>query len=589
MKRVIILILCIVIADISVAQRNEQTIIVKRPKSSITKSKGEKIPGAFVSLKEDNVYESDSNGMINFVVKNNKYHIDSVYKREYALVDTDILREYDYTSIPEEILMEKDSILLVQVISQENSYTKQLGEHALKDRKDIYKQTIDDPNNRINALEANFSHSVQAPMLAESLAEQMTGIYENNIDVTDGKIMTLIEKGELIKAERQLARRGDIDTAIVNFTSRKANSLNKNEEYKQKRSLAMWCLELSRINTFRFNFTEGANYLEKRISIDTTNIRWQIEAGKYIADHLNEYDRALNIYQQALGRCKSKTNSKQCADLHYEIGDLYIDKKQYSKALDNYSEALNIYKDIFDEDHKLIALTLYKIGIVHHRQKHHNMALEHLFEALNKQQKTLQKNDPDIAETYHTIGHEYYHRGDMVSALYFYFKAAEIKESIIGRNKLSTAYVYKDIGLALYNKGDLQSAITYYKLAEPTLEETLGKDHESTRGIYYDIGNAYSKREEYDQALVYFERILNYYDRFKINECASYALINEYIGNIYDKKKKYSVAKGYFEEAKRIFHILGKEVEKTRNHDNIKWMENKIQELENKKSKKSSN
>lgn len=69
---------------------------------------------------------------------------------------------------------------------------------------------------------------------------------------------------------------------------------------------------------------------------------------------------ALRIRKQLLGDCHA-----DIAQSHNNLGAIYYDKKDYKKALDEYTISLKIRQKIFGEKSEDIATSYYNIGLIH--------------------------------------------------------------------------------------------------------------------------------------------------------------------------------------------------------------------------------
>ena len=85
--------------------------------------------------------------------------------------------------------------------------------------------------------------------------------------------------------------------------------------------------------------------------------------------------------------------------LRCNIGIVYYNTKEYDKALEYFSNALNIKEKVLGAEHPQTATSYNNIGFVYYNQKEYYKALEYHLKALEIQEKVLGKEHPDTMQT----------------------------------------------------------------------------------------------------------------------------------------------------------------------------------------------
>ncbi len=229
------------------------------------------------------------------------------------------------------------------------------------------------------------------------------------------------------------------------------------------------------------------------------------------------YSRALIIIQENLAYLQEEDPDENMEMIlrfkeykirvFIEFGIEYFFRSDYSKALDNYFNALSIAGEI---------------------------------------------NDPEIlSECYSEIGIVYKNQGRFDEALSYYEQALDLAFEIADSSWIASCMV--NIGNIYKEKGYLIISLKYYIDALKTLESL---DH--TRRIaacYQSIGDIYSKQLDLGKALEYFNKALELAktDNDRIRETACY--LN--IGYVYAQKKEYIKARRFYMQSLQLYELTG--------------------------------
>lgn len=125
------------------------------------------------------------------------------------------------------------------------------------------------------------------------------------------------------------------------------------------------------------------------------------------------WNKALEQYNEALKLQLSSLESRLLSDLssiagtYICIGNIFFQQEKYQEALDSFSNALKRQQEHLDEQHPVLAFLYNNIGVMHYRMKKYNLALENQLKCLDIESKALPKEHKTFAETYSNIAMTY--------------------------------------------------------------------------------------------------------------------------------------------------------------------------------------
>ena len=602
---------------------------------------GQGLKGATVSIKgRTSVLVKADDGAFSFPVPEAQFRVDSVRKKGYQLVDMDALsKTYKHSVNPIYLVMETPEQQLQDQLAAERkirrTLTNQLHQRedeieALKER-----QTISDEEYR-QALQKLYEETDQNEQLVKDMAKRYSELDYDQLDEFYRQVSYCIENGDLTKADSLLKSRGDI-TKQVREQLKKGQAIQEQSE-QLCQAKAVHATDNDELEKRCFGYYEtflarhlndsAAYYLELRASLDSTNIKWQLDAGRFIDEYLADYDKALCYYSLALrqalqqqgeqsvwpGAChnnigwvyskqgdygkalehleKALTISKavlgenhpDVATCYNNIGLVYNDQDNYGKALEYLGKGLTISKAVLGENHPNIAHSYNNIGLIYDNQGNYDKALEYFEKAITINKTILGENHPDLAMSYDNIGYVYSKQGDYDKALEYSGKALTIYKDVLGENHPNIAHSYNNIGFVYANQGDYCKALEYYEKALTIQKAALGETHPDVALSYSHTGNVYFRQGNYDKALEYLGKGLTI-SKAVLGESHPNVAIDYYnIGFVYNKQGDYDKALEYFEKALNIFKaVLGEEHPSTiQTKEKISEIQAKLKEQEDK-------
>ncbi|CAF3369118.1 unnamed protein product, partial [Rotaria sp. Silwood2] len=211
------------------------------------------------------------------------------------------------------------------------------------------------------------------------------------------------------------------------FSTHTIFRINRIEQIPDEHTDRLWQVNLTIAGDQDDDFSKLTAHLREEFT-------WVTGWGRFadILISLGESQKAEHLCKILLGKA---TSDKQRSDYNHQIGKVYDNMGEYSKALSSYERSLEIKK---------IALP---------------------------------PNHPDLAASYNNIGNVYYNMGEYSKALSSYERSLEIKKIALPPNHPGLAASYNNIGSVYYNMGEYSKALTYYEKAQEIWKKSLPPTH----------------------------------------------------------------------------------------------------------------
>ncbi|CAF3854503.1 unnamed protein product, partial [Rotaria sp. Silwood1] len=186
--------------------------------------------------------------------------------------------------------------------------------------------------------------------------------------------------------------------------------------------------------------------LLEKTSSDEDRAEYNYQLG-WIYDEMGEYSKAISYYKKSLAIDEKRLppNHFNLASSYNNIGAVYYNTGEYSKALSSHERALEIRKIALPPNHPSLAMSYNNIGNVYYNMGENSKALSSYEQALEIRKIALPPNHPDFAESYNNIGNVYYNMGEYSKALSSHERALEIKKIVLPPNHPDLAYSYGNI------------------------------------------------------------------------------------------------------------------------------------------------
>ena len=506
MKYVVLLCTCLLCTYLS-AQAPMQNGCVKTRGRMVN---GKHVPGlglsgTVVSVKDRNdIAVKSKDGYFSFPIKGAQYVVQSVTKKDYALVDADAApKTYQHTADTVYFLMETPDRITQDKLESERrirrTLLRQLQERedeieALKTENKISQQEYQ------KALQKLYADQENNEKLISEMVERYSKLDYDQMNNFYRQVNNYIENGELTRADSLLKTRGDVQSQVEAELKKGETIAQKEKELQQAKAvhkhdieeLAQRCYSYFESFMMQHMNDSAAKYIELRARLDTTNVEWMNDAGGFITNFQAKYDRALRYYEAGLRQSIKQygETSEWVAAFFNNIGAIYNSQGEYPKALEYYNKALEIRVRVFGTGHPDVATSYNNIGLVYDKQGEYPKALEYHNKALEISIKVLGTEHPHIATLYNNIGAIYNSQGEYPKSLEYYNKALEIFIKFFGTEHPHIATLYNNIGFVYDSQGEYAKALEYYNKALEIYIKIFGTEHPYTKSTQEIINAA---------------------------------------------------------------------------------------------------
>ncbi|MBQ9137982.1 MAG: tetratricopeptide repeat protein [Alistipes sp.] len=601
---------------------------------------GKRLPDTSIAVKDGNTVLSDTKGNFVLALTKDEYSISDVKKKGYELVDKDVLwTKYRRSSNPHTIVLDtpdhiwEDSLAIVDKIRNNLSQQLQARRAEINRLREENRITVEEFRQKLQKL---YSDQSKDENLIAEMAERYSKMDFDAIDELNLRISHCIVDGRLSEADSLMQTKGSFRSREQELRElQEANKLEREKlSARQKRlekseRLAIRKLEDLATDSYRkfeifkqqYLRDSAVYYIKYRAQLDTTNIKWQLEAAKYMTGYVADYKGALSIYNSCLQIVEAQDDCPEelLAEVYNDIGCVYheiLDHTQaleyltkaleikerifkterqeeisatynnigaiyrtlhnYPKSLEYYKKSLVIREQVFGEEHNITAVSYNNVGEVYAQLKDYDKAIEYISKALAIREKSL-ASDAELgaATCYNNLGAIYQSLRNDTQALEYYLKSVDIREKILGKDHPNVATVYANIGHLYFEKGDLDQSLTYTERAVNILEYCFGEEHPRLGTIYGNLGTTYSQKKNFSEALTYLKKSSVITEQTFGKDHIKTALSYFGIAHAYEIEGNYSEALTYYTKTLEGFEKnLGKEHPNT---EVIKWKISKIQ------------
>ncbi len=187
------------------------------------------------------------------------------------------------------------------------------------------------------------------------------------------------------------------------------------------------------------------------------------------------------------------------------IGSLYFDNKQNYLALEYKFKALKIAKTKWNN--KLIGGIYNNIGLIYDEINNNELALDYFNKSLEVFVNIFGENHSSVANNYQNIGTMYKEQKNYELAIEFFLKSLKIKEIIFVDNNVNYAGNYINLGYSYFYLSKFE--LSYQSLTKGvTLLESSNKNNETFLiNGYFGLNKLFLKQKNIDSALIYLDKV----------------------------------------------------------------------------------
>lgn len=224
-----------------------------------------------------------------------------------------------------------------------------------------------------------------------------------------------------------------------------------------------------------------------------------------------DYRNLMACFDAVIPMAKNGLYPEQLGKLHHQKGTLQSSHKRFKLALSSFTEAIQVYKAEYGEDHLTVANALFNVGICLKETGDSERAMKCFARALTITCSQLGEDHIEVADTMQQMAEVYRMKGDLKGAIKMCNQALQIRRH------------HEDDSLAalLNFSGELYTSLDDSDEAERSFKECVrirkkvhGDDHIEVAKALYSLGYIHETfRKDYRRALHCFEQSL----RIRIN------------------------------------------------------------------------
>ena len=540
--------------------------------------KGEALNGVSVRVKgEHNPVLSQEDGTFSMLMAGKRngdaYSLQEVQKKGYELNENGVIgRQYAYSDkVPLTIVMVSSAQLQADKQRIENNALKVAEKNYKAKLELLVKQkaesVITEEQYRKELLDLQDKFE-KYQLLIDGLAEHYAHVDYDELNDKEREINISIENGELERADSlintlfvpiDVLKRNKEALAHLNLQITEANTIIDNADkdmaavLKQQEKDANYLYQLYTIALSRFDNDKAGQYIEIRAELDTTNIRWQVDAASFHRMYSANYQKAERFLQRGLSESYRQyqgwnlisayilndharnyesmgemekadecykdaftiyshykdTISNEIAMLYNNHGLLLMKNGLYDVALQSLEKAKEIKVVLYGENHVQLANVFNNLGMVNYYLQRNTEAIDYYQKALPLYLKEYGEKNANVANCYNNMGMSYFAMNDTANAKLYISKAYELRLSLYGESSLPVAESFNNLGSLYHKRGELSIALGYHKQALSIREMMLGSWHTDVAQSLVHIGRILD-------ASMNFQCVEYYYGALKI-------------------------------------------------------------------------
>jgi len=274
-----------------------------------------------------------------------------------------------------------------------------------------------------------------------------------------------------------------------------------------------------------------------------------------------EYSKAIEYYQKSANAYKTEKNRQDAYTIAISwLARLYMKDKKFKKSLIYHKEVIDRYKKSTKKDKNLQLSRSYgNIAILYQETGQFQKALEFNKKSLKLLLEFYPNNSFEISTNYNNISAIKDATGDYPMALKYLRKSLEINQKLFGEKNPILVSGFNNLAIHYIKIGEYQKGLLYLNNAL----EARGKnreDDEQLALIYSTMGELYNRMKESSKALSYHTKAIDIYKKLNRENSLDIASAYIHLGKYYLDKNQFDKAMNYYKKSQKIEeNILGKD------------------------------
>ena len=474
---------------------------------------GTPLSGVMVTVKGRNSVVSGQDGKFLLVIPDNNYYLQSVQKKDYVLVDPDVLSKQYFQSKNQLVLVledkaqqEADRRAVERKISGNLYAQLQKRNDELEALKEQHKITEEKYHEMLEQLNRDQDDNEK---IIKDMVERYSKIDFDQIDEFNRRVSDCIINGRLMEADSLLRTKGDINIRIRelnrhhNANKQKRTELERSEasEKKNRDDIAQDCYSKFEIFKMRHQNDSAAYYIQLHADLDCTNVDWQNETGLFVQNYLANYELARFYYLRALHAATGYTrlpmeeflqqNPRKTENCWNNLGYLEEQLGDIDKSIMAYIMARTLWEKVLDKKSIEYVRLLTNMGVAYKKKGDYSAAKNLYYEALD----SLMSHPGYYEETItlcNNLG-SLYLVDDVDKALNMFQMAQEQQEKYFGDSTPNLAVTYGNIAICKLKQKNIKEALEYAEKANRILTKLYGRNHPISKNIQMIIAKIKSE------------------------------------------------------------------------------------------------
>ncbi|UJB73022.1 tetratricopeptide repeat protein (plasmid) [Acaryochloris sp. 'Moss Beach'] len=244
---------------------------------------------------------------------------------------------------------------------------------------------------------------------------------------------------------------------------------------------------------------------------------------------------------------ESMSAEKKRADQLLDLGIEHFNKGQFREAKAAWEEALNLYRQIGDQQG--VANSLNNLGEAYRSLGEYAQAIDYYQQSMVIMRKI--GDQKGVANSLNNLGTAYYYLGEVAQAIDYHQQSLVIEQKI--GNQQGVAGSLNNLGAAYGSLGEYAQAIDYYQQSL-VIKRKIG-DQKGMAKSLNNLGAAYGSLGEFAQAIDYYQQSLVI--KRKIGDQQGVAISLMGLGSAYYSLGEYAQAIDYYQQSLVIFQKIG--------------------------------
>ena len=235
-----------------------------------------------------------------------------------------------------------------------------------------------------------------------------------------------------------------------------------------------------------------------------------INLGELYYSSLVDYDRARELYDQALGMHRRlRTQGPELATSLQNVAAMLFRTEDFAAALPFLEEALEIQVLRFGEVHPAVAMTLSTLGSVYSRSGDVDQAREHLRRALDIRRRVYGDEHPLVARSLTILGFLLHSLGEYGQADLLLREAADVFRRYPESDQIDFLRILATLAANLRLLGQPEDAESVLLEALETARKGVGSEHPIVPRLLMGLGNAVEAQDRLVEAEAAYREALN--------------------------------------------------------------------------------